>query len=239
MAGGRRVNRILCAADPRGDGGAVDGLLDAARQSDAHMIALVGDLGGGAGGHAAVRSIFHSLGRAELPSFWVPGPADAPIGEYLREAYNSEVVYPALHGVHGTAAFASGQVLVAGFGGEVMDDLDAARDEVERLRYPRWEAEYRLKLLRELKDYELVLLFATPPSHKAHGTPGSEVVAELVGTYRPRVVVCAGERRSEMLGRSLIVAPGSLSEGRYALVDLQAREAELLELPAARADAAR
>lgn len=30
--------------------------------------------------------------------------------------------YPSLHGVHGTAAFAPGTVLVAGFGGEVDDD---------------------------------------------------------------------------------------------------------------------
>jgi hypothetical protein len=38
---------------------------------------------------------------------------------------------------------------------------DEARDETQRLRYPRWEPEF---------------------------------LAELVNTYRPRIVVCAGER---------------------------------------------
>lgn len=232
------VSRVLCAADPRGDERAVERLVDAAGRHDAHLIALVGELSGGGDGRSAFRSIFRVLGRSGLPAFWVPGPGDAPIEAYLREAYITEIVVPLLHGVHGTAAFASGQLLVAGFGGEVSDDPDAARDEVGRLHYPRWEAEYRLKLLWELKDYQLVLLFSTPPLHKARGTGRSEAVTELVGTYRPRVVVCAGERGSQTIGRSTIVAPGSLSEGQYALVDARTHDVELLQLPAAQAGVA-
>jgi uncharacterized protein len=233
--GNGHVRRILCAADPRGDFDAVERLLGVAGERDAQMIALVGDLGGGGGdGQAALRSILRLIGRAELPAFWVPGPADAPIADYLREAYNSEVVFPLLHGVHGTAAFASAHVLVAGFGGEVDDNPEAPRDETARLRYPRWEPEYRLKLVRELGDHELVLLFSTGPRHRARGPAGSESVTELVGTYRPRVVVCGGERGTESIGRSAIVAPGRLVDGHYALADMQSRQIELLELSAAR-----
>ena len=55
----------------------------------------------------------------------MPGPGDAPISDYLREAYNMETVFPLLRGVHGTAAFApDGHLLFAGMGGEVDDDLD-------------------------------------------------------------------------------------------------------------------
>lgn len=233
MANGR-LRRVLCASDPRGDVAAVERLLDVAGEHEAQMIALVGDLGGHGGGPG---SILRVLGPTGMPAFLVPGSDDAPVGAYLREGYNAEVVFPQLHGVHGTAAFASAHVLVAGFGGDIDDDPGALREETERLRYPRWEPEYRLKILKELRDYELVLLFSTPPAHKGLGAPGSETVAELVGTYRPRVVVCGGERAAESIGRSAIVAPGSLGDGHYAIADVQSREVELLELPAARAGA--
>jgi Icc-related predicted phosphoesterase len=74
-----------------------------------------------------------------------------------------------------------------------------ARDETQRLRYPRWEPEF---------------------------------LAELVNTYRPRIVVCAGERGVTTLGKSLVVAPGSLADGHYAVADLHPREASLEEFAA-------
>jgi hypothetical protein len=160
----------------------------------------------------------------------VPGAADAPVDDYLREAHAIEVAYPFLHGVHGTAAFAPGSVVVAGFGGEVDDDPAGPRDELHRLRYPRWEAEYRLKLVGELDEHERVLLFATPVAHKGRGTPGSEVLAELIGTHRPRLAVCGGERRTQMIGRSVVVAPGRLADRHYAIADLETRAVELEEL---------
>jgi Icc-related predicted phosphoesterase len=229
------VTRVLCAAGPQGSAEAVERLLQAAGDLDVQAVAVVGDLGGGPDRAADYRALFQALGHAGWPAYWVPGPADAPIEEYLREAQNIEVVFPYVRGVHGTMAFAPGHVLVAGFGGEVSDDPDAPRDETARLRYPRWEPEYRLKVVRELAEHELVLLLATPPAHKGHGAPGSEALAELVGTHRPRLVVCGGERRTEMLGRTLVVAPGLLDDGHYAIVDLHSHEVELEELSAAAA----
>jgi Icc-related predicted phosphoesterase len=205
----------------------LDQLLEVAAERDVHALALVGDLGGGDVRPESYRAIFRSLSQSGLPAYWVPGPGDAPIGEYLREAQNIEIVFPFLRGVHGTAAFAPGYVLFAGLGGEVSDDPDAPREELERLSYPRWEAEYRLKLVRELPEHELVLLFATPPEHKRQGRPGSDVVAELIKTHRPRIAVSGGERGTQMLGTSLVVAPGSLADGHYAVADLHSREAEL------------
>jgi Icc-related predicted phosphoesterase len=226
----RRVTRVLCAADPRGSAEALDALGAVVEEHDVQALCVVGDLSGETDGVEGYRSVFHALGNIGLPAFWVPGPDDAPITDYLREAYNMEVVHPFLHGVHGTAAFADGHVLFAGFGGEVSDDPDAERDEVSRLSYPRWEPEYRLKIIRELDEHQLALLFSTPPAHKRLGTPGSEGLTELVGTFRPRLVVCGGERMTERIGRSLVVAPGSLDDGHYAIADLHAREAETLEL---------
>jgi len=229
----RRVTRVLCAADTRGSAEAVDALVRAAADLDVQAIALVGDLSGAGGDRPGdYRSVFRVLGRAAHDTYWVPGPSDAPVEDYLREAHNIEVVHPFLHGVHGTAAFAPGTVLVAGFGGEVDDDPAAPRDELQRLRYPRWEAEYRLKLLqRELSEHEqLILLFSTPPAHKGRETGGSEALAELAVTNRARLVVCGGEPGSMMLGRTLVVAPGRLVDGGYAIADLHARTAEHAEL---------
>jgi hypothetical protein len=94
-----------------------------------------------------------------------------------------QIVHPTVHGVHGTAALGpDGHVVFAGLGGTIDDDPDAAREEIAALRYPRWEAEYRLRILDELGGQPPVLLFATPP--------------------------------------------GSLADGRFAVADLHAREAE-------------
>jgi Icc-related predicted phosphoesterase len=230
-----RVSTILCAADPGGSASAVDGLIAAAGQHEADAVAVVGDLSAG-GAAEGYRSLFQALAVAGRPAYWVPGPGDAPLGTYLREAHASESVHQNLRGVHGTAALTpGGHVVVAGLGGEIDDDPAAERDEQVRLRYPRVEAEYRLKVLAELDEHERVLLFWSRPAHKHLGAVGSETVAELVNTYRARLVVCDGPRGTEMLGkRSLVVAPGSLRDGHYAVVDLRRHDVVLAELTPAR-----
>jgi Icc-related predicted phosphoesterase len=228
------LTRLLCAADPGGSTDAIAAVADAAERDDAQAIAVVGNIGAGSASPQSQRAVFRALAAARRPVFWVPGPDDAPAATYLREAHNIEVAYDDLHGVHGTAALAPGEVVVAGLGGEISDDPDESREEIELLRYPRWEAEYRLKILREWPEHARVLLFHTHPEHKGLGRAGSDAVAELIGTFLPRVVVCGGDPLSEMLGRSLLVAPGRASDGHYAVVDLHSRTARLAELQAAR-----
>jgi Icc-related predicted phosphoesterase len=228
------VSRVLCVAEPRGSADAADAVQRLAGELDVQAIAVVGDLGGDGDRPAQYRALFRALGSTGVDTYWVPGPSDAPVADYLREAHNIEIAYPFLYGVHGTAAFAPGTVLVAGFGGEIDDDPGGPRDETTRLHYPRWEVEYRLKLLtRMLPEHEQpILLFATPPAHKGIGAQGSEALAEFIATYRARLVVCGGERRTMLLGRTLVVAPGSIAEGSYAVADLHARTAELSGLSA-------
>lgn len=224
---GEHVNRILCAADPNGSPGSIDRLRAAAHRHGVDAIAVVGDIGGDGD---CEREVFRALGHATCPVFWVPGAGDAPVERYLWEAVNIEAAFPRLRGVHGTGASTSGGVTFAGMGGEISDDPRHPRDERDRLSYPRWEAEYRLKVLSEFDYSELVLLFWTAPSHKGLKRPGSEAVAQLIGTYRPRLAVCGGERGVEVLGRSLTVAPGSLREGYFAVADLHERTAGLERL---------
>jgi Icc-related predicted phosphoesterase len=149
---------------------------------------------------------------------------DAPLRDSLRESFNMEIAYPHLPGVHGTVALAPGDVLFAGMGGEVSDDPETIREEEEFLRYPGWEVEYRLKVVREFDASEQVFLFTTPPAHKGLREPGSGALAELIKTYNPRVAVVGGAEPTQMeLARTLVVCPGRLDKGHYAIVDLGAR----------------
>ena len=229
----QRVSRILCASEPQGASDALQRLGQLASDGDVQAIAIAGDLGIGEERSDSYRALFRTLGETGLPAYWVPGPQDAPIADYLREAHNMELVFPSLRGVHGTAALTpDGHVLVGGIGGHVSDDPEAPREEMSALRYPRWEAEYRLKILREFDELLTVLLFATPPAHRAHGDRGSDGIKELVGTYRPRLVVCGGERSTELIGRSVVVAPGRLAEGHYAIADLHTHDVQMAEIGA-------
>jgi uncharacterized protein len=219
------IKKLLAVADARGAIYRLGPLLEKPDELEIDALAIVGDLAHPDSDRAEqYRTVFERLGASGLPTFWVPGPADAPIETYLREARNLEIVFSNLHGVHGTGSLQR-HLLFAGMGGEVADDPGARRDEHARLRYPAWEVEYRLKLVGELDKYQRVFLFSTPLAHKGLGVPGSQLLAELVNTHHPRVVVTTGsERRSELLGSTLVVAPGNLGAGEYAVIDLRKQE---------------
>jgi Icc-related predicted phosphoesterase len=208
--------------------GEVEQLEHVLASANADVVAVIGNLGVEWGSRPETyRAIFKALGSAGKPAFWVPGQYDAPLRDYLQESQGMEIAFPLLHGVHGTFAFAPGGALFAGMGGEVSDDPKTIRAEEMLLRYPGWEVEYRLKMLAELEPSEIVFLFATPPAHKGLGESGSTVLAELVNTYRPRLVVTGGETpHEEWLGTSRIVAPGRLADGCFAIVDLESGAVE-------------
>src|SRR3954454_558124 len=130
-----RLTRLVSAADPGGSTEAIAAVVKAAERDDAQAIAVVGTLGAGVASPRSQRAVFDALAAARRPVFWVPGPDDAPVATYLREAHNTEVVFGDLHGVHGTAALAPGDVVVAGLGGDISDDPDEPHEEIELLRY--------------------------------------------------------------------------------------------------------
>ncbi|HWP35561.1 MAG TPA: heat-stable protein [Thermodesulfobacteriota bacterium] len=226
----RLIRKLVAAAGPAREPQTVERLVACALDAGADALAILGGLAPGEQAPRDYRRLLHSLAQANLPTFFVPGAEDAPIQEYLQEAYNIEIVYPFMHGVHGTFALGPGSVVVAGMGGEIVDDPKTPRDEVGRLRYPGWEVEYRLKVLEELKDYQRIFLFATPPAHKGLREPGSEVLAEMVKSYKPRLVLFPGAPRQAHLGSALLAAAGRLEEGECTLVDVQESSVEAKRL---------
>ena len=224
----RDVRKLLAVGGINGAVERLVQLLAELKERPVAAVVVVGDLGAPWSKADTYRAIFKALGRAETPAYWVPGPTDAPLGDYLRESYNIETVYPHLHGLHGTVALGPGQVLFAGMGGEIVDDPSAIRIEEALLRYPAWEAEYRLKVIREFKEHPKVFLFTTMPAHKGLRERGSEAVAELIKTYNPRLAIVAGEGvAEERLAKTIVVCPGRLDQGQFALIDLKDRSVEV------------
>ena len=219
------VSKIIAAADPKGNVNAIRQLALEAVNQKADAIAVVGNLSDKNSGVRGYGPILKALAEPHLPAFFIPGPEDVPFAGFLREAANAEIVYPHLRGVHTTFAIAPGYVVFCGMGGTIHDDPAAVRDEVEGLSYPGWEAEYRLKFLHELKDYQKVFMFATNPKHKGLGEKGSATVAEIINTYVPRIVLVAGEpQKREIIGKSLVVTLGDVGEGLFMVVDLRKHE---------------
>jgi Icc-related predicted phosphoesterase len=224
----KHIRKLLAVSGLNGEVELLESLFTELRDEPIDAVAVAGDLGAPWSKAETYGALFKALGRADVPVFWIPGANDAPLGDYLREAYNMEIAYPKLRGVHGTAAIGPDHVLFAGIGGEIVDDPETPRSEEALIRYPGWEAEYRLTVVGEFKDYAKVFLFTTRPAHKGLHEPGSEVLAELINTYRPRIVVTAGDQPTEgRLGTSLIVSPGRLDQGSYALIDFHDGAVEL------------
>jgi Icc-related predicted phosphoesterase len=223
----KHIQKVLAVGSINGEVELLENLFEELDDEAIDAITVVGDLGAPWSKADTFRALFKALGHADLPAFWIPGTNDAPISDYLHESYNMEIAYPKLRGVHATAAIGPDHVLFAGIGGEIVDDPQTVRSEEALIRYPGWEAEYRLKVVGEFKDYAKVFLFTTRPAHKGLHEPGSGVLAELINTYRPRIVVTSGDEPSEeRLGTSLVLSPGRLDQGRYALIDVQSSVVE-------------
>lgn len=118
----RTVRYILATSNPMGDLEALEKFVKLAPDTGADAIALIGNLMPKAAKSRDYAAFFRILSEAHLPTAYVPGPQDAPIWEYLREAANVELVHPEMRNVHETFTFWRGPYLVAGVGGEIADE---------------------------------------------------------------------------------------------------------------------
>lgn len=225
----KHVRRILAISNVNGNVQNFDYLPEVVDSADVDAIAMIGNLAD-PNSEAKVeqyKQILRTCGHFHVPIFYIPGPKDVPLYQFLREAYNVELVFPMLKGVHEQCAFGPGHVAFLGMGGVILDDDHVVPDEHEELRYPGWMVEYALKILHELKDYVKVFLFSTPPTHKNVNQEGSETLEELIKTYSPIAAIVGGTKfYHEFLGNTLVVSPGSFADGDYAVVDLRRRKVE-------------
>ena len=185
----------------------------------------------------AYEAFFDEMGKFEIPVMVVPGYLDAPERLYLQAALNHEVVMPNVHMVHRSFTILPGEDLaLAGFGGRISD---GPRENRFVLYYPDWEARFALDFVREL-DQELALVFHNPPRHGEldleDGTHvGHEVIDTIIKTYHPRFAFCGGAldgQGTTHIGPTLVVNPGPLRDGHYAILDTKTKDVSFGQLPA-------
>ncbi len=183
--------------------------------------------------YALYAEFYAVLRPAPFRIFAVPGNMDAPEGRYITTGLGSEGVDSGIEIVHHSVTRHEGWV-IAGMGGEI---TEADREEFFVLRYPRWEAEHSFRVFSCIEGERIMVLHSPPlgdvvdmdgEKHK-----GSQVVNDLIHHWRPTLAVCGHAHDAagaEMIGTTLVVNPGALKTGHYAIVDLETKDVNLLQL---------
>lgn len=178
-------------------------------------------------------TFYESMRKTDLPIFAIPGNVDSPLDQYIKIGWEEMKKDSKLHVVHSSFLALNKHFIVTGFGGEISEH---DKEDYFVLQFPRWEVEYSLNFLSNISS-DKILLSHTPPigtldfdngKHK-----GCDVVNDLIQRYRPNWVFCGhahGARGKEIIGDSIIVNPGALKNGFYALVDTDKEEVELKTL---------
>ncbi len=153
----------------------------------------------------------------------VPGHRDAPLTDYLRAALKDNSGSPNVGLVHQGFINAGRDFVLVGFGGDITED----ERETELVnRFPEWELAYHLQVLQQLPQ-DPILLTHYPPLAETVDLEGGEHVGspllrELIEQHRPAYVFCGhahGSQGVESVGRTVVINPGSLREGNYAILN--------------------
>jgi Icc-related predicted phosphoesterase len=178
-------------------------------------------------------TFYENMRKIDLPIFTVPGNVDSPLDQYIKIGWEEMKRNSELHIVHSSLFDLDKHFIVTGFGGEITEQ---EKEDYFVLQFPRWEVEYGLNFLSNISSTKILLSHAPPIGtldlddgrHK-----GSEVVNDLIQPYRPKWVFCGhahGARGKEIIGDTIIVNPGSLKNGFYALVNTDKEKVELKTL---------
>jgi hypothetical protein len=163
-----------------------------------------------------VERFFRTLGELAVFSAVIPGSRDTPLEEFLRLGMCAEVEYPNVHLAHATLVTRDG-LAVTGLGGWVSDGAACELD-----CCPRTLARYYVRSLLTAEQPHKVLLLGTPPAARPTVIGGSVLSTELIDSLHPNLCVTGDDDGGTSVRRmvhALVVAPGSLSNGRAALLD--------------------
>ena len=176
---------------------------------------------------AAYEAFFDAMGQLDIPVFVVPGELDAPKRLYYQAALNHEIIEPNIFMVHRSfsPALENYNFAIAGFGGRIADN--AAEWEVELAQvYPDWLPVFALDFVRHF-DQEPILIFHTPPKWgelDQHGDQriGHEAIDHVIKTFHPKYAFVGAARDGQgtaRIGTTLVINPGWLKDGHYAILD--------------------
>lgn len=169
------------------------------------------------------QNFFLSLDTIGVPIIVIPGNIDAPESNFFRHIFNYEIKLKHIRLVQENIFYYEG-FFFCGFGGEITEN-QSEKDFI--LRYPIKNVRFFMRKLFYIKGKK-ILIFHTPPKSKLDfesGTHmGCDCVNELIEWLKPDFVFCGhahNARGEEWLGKSLVINPGSLNEGYFALLDTE------------------
>jgi len=232
--------RILVTSDLHGATGMLPALSRVVSALAPDLVTFSGDVPpylmtaeGQTGGEeeAAWETFLYFLGELPTPVAFIPGNLDGPASALAARLLAATKCFPNLHPVHGgTLIDEEGGHAIFGFGGGI---TDSDRSSGLLLRLPWWEAALALLSTRTFGRRAIVLLH-TPPVGVVDvegGTHmGSRRVNELIEEFRPGFVFCGhahNAQGSEVIAGTLVVNPGALNLGYYAVVDTESRKVDL------------
>jgi Icc-related predicted phosphoesterase len=161
----------------------------------------------------------------------IPGHLDAPEERYFlfmqQTAFQSDNIVLLHENTLKLDAY-----LFTGFGGEI---TQSEKEDYFVLQYPRQEVLFGTRRMRFLNPPR-ILLFYTPPVStldREEGThKGNAMVNEIIESVAPSFLFCgqASVPGVEEIGHTVVVNPGALSDGHFAVVNTKLREAKFFTL---------
>jgi len=176
---------------------------------------------------------YEVINSIKKPVFVIPGNMDAPAERYFKVIMESEAVYENIICVHGRSIRAGRDMCIGGLGGEVTLN---ERDDALMLKFPAWEAKYLLGNLAQ-EESDKILLFHTPPISTVDMEQGKHkgcgIVNELIKSLAPKFAFCGhahNARGKDTIGDTLVINPGALKYGNYAIVQTDTKKVEFGKL---------
>lgn len=202
--------RLVAVTDIHGRNSKVREFLDHIREDEFDLILIAGDLTHFGGKEAASHILkeFISFGK---PFYAVMGNCD---GKEVLDLLEELGV-----GIHNKRVEFNG-IGIVGIGGSNITPFSTiwefSEDEI-------WEI-----LIRNYQDGDIVLSHVPPKNTKVDKTfvgthAGSKALRRFIEEYQPPLIICGHIHEAigiDEIGRTIIVNPGPLSRGHYAVIDL-------------------
>jgi Icc-related predicted phosphoesterase len=169
------------------------------------------------------KKFYHALNKLKIPVMTINGNMDAPESRLFDVILNEKFEFINLIQEN---PYLLENFIFAGCGGEI---TLKEREDFFVLQFPKEEVKFSLSRLKKIKggDKEKILLFHSPPIGKIVDLDegkhkGSKAVNELIQAIKPGIVFCGHAHKAqgkEKISKALVINPGALKYGNYALVD--------------------
>lgn len=170
---------------------------------------------------------YDKLHTLNIPVLCIPGNMDSPedrffsylLGKYMRT--NIKVAQENI--------FEKDGYLISGMGGEITIN---SKEDFFVLQYPEYDAKFALRRFKYAPQKKVLLLHSPPKGqldldkgkHKSDNT-----VNKLIRDVNPEIVFCGHAHKAqgtEQIGGTLVVNPGALKYGYFAVVDTETKKVD-------------